>query len=91
MSLIPRNHLNRIQNYQLMQLISAEFPSQGVSDDNFAIYASTKLGFTVNGRNVHGARNDLGIPPAVRKASTIAERLEELENRIAKLEKEWQS
>lgn len=87
----PRNHLNRAQNFQLMQLIQKEFAEQKLSDDAFAVYASTKLGFTINGRNVHGARNDLGIEPAVRKVLTVIERVEALEARVSKLEKEWQS
>lgn len=74
-----------------MQLIQKEFAEQKLSDDAFAVYASTKLGFTVNGRNVHGARNDLNIEPAVRKVLTVIERLETLEARVAQLEKEWRS
>lgn len=90
---VPRLRLNRMQTFQLMQLIQEEFVKQGVSDETFAAFATEKLGFIVNDRNVQGCRTDLGIESVLRatQPKTVLARLEALEARIAQLEKEWRS
>lgn len=90
--MISRNTLKRIEALQLMQLLQSEFKTHGGSDETFAAMATERLGFKVNDRNVHGLRVELGIEPNLRPGRlTILDRLDALEARLSKLEKEWQS
>jgi len=85
----PRNSLSTVQSARLVNLIETEFVSSGKSDEDFGKYASEKLGFEVNPRNVHTRRGELGIPShreAAKAAGSILiepERIEALERQLA--------
>ena len=59
---MDRSHLTSVQSARVIVLIEAEYVSSGKNDREFAAYASEKLGFPVNERQLHNRRIELGIP-----------------------------
>lgn len=79
------NKLTMVQSYELIGLIKAEFAERKETDDAFARYATSKLGFEVAGVSVTTRRQQLGIPGTnvhVVKSDSVAA----LEARVAALE-----
>lgn len=85
----PHNALDGNQRYQLNKLVEAEFPTAEKTDQQFAEYASSKLGFWVNGNNVVGARKATKVAPYMPPPSTaLPDRVEALERKVAELQSE---
>lgn len=87
----PTRHINKLKHaeqFRLMKLVEAEFTERRQTDDEFAAYATDALGIKVNGNNVFGAREALGIESSRVKmsASTIESRLVLVEKRLAAVE-----
>lgn len=84
-------YLSSVEFFKFAQLLQDEFAAKGMTDPEFAKYASEKLGFDVNKDHVGNTRRDFGIPSAraiaaATKPETIADRLGVLERKVAALE-----
>lgn len=93
MSRKPAEKLNMLQSSKLLVLIEADFVSLDKTDEEYAKYASEKLGFSVNADHIATRRRQLGIerkrPVAVAgDLLALSERVEALERQHAADEKE---
>jgi hypothetical protein len=77
------NKLKHADQFKLMKLVEAEFTERRQTDDEFAVYATEKLGFQVKGSNVFGAREALGIESSRAKMSASS-----MESRLVMVESE---
>lgn len=79
-------------SYKLMKLIEEQYTQKNTNDAQFAVYASSILGETINTDHVRNRREDLGIPNNRQKNThnrsndALFELIKELEKRVAKLE-----
>ena len=88
-------NLSLADSYKLMKLLEVEYTAKGMTDAQFAVYASEQLKFLVNADHVYNRRAQMGIP-ATRTATTETKKADKnalyekvcvLELRIAALEK----
>jgi len=89
-SKVVRNVLSDKQSFALIKLVEAEWLNRiELGDEGFAAFAAEKLGFSVSGGNVKGARKVLDLPSyhavAHPKRSSSIE-IAELQRRIERLE-----
>jgi hypothetical protein len=91
------NNIGLKESALLCNLIETEYPELALTDNQFAVYATEKLGFTVSGTHVHNRRKAYGIPsfitqpvklvPEPLQAVDPEDRITALENKILQLEK----
>lgn len=84
---INRIRLTFIQRRALADFLEKEYVSKQVNDKTFAEYATTTLGFEVNGDHVSHLRNELEIPLYKPKGDPMT-RLDRIEARLATIE-QW--
>lgn len=94
MGTFGQRRLSPLERYSFMDLIKNEYASKGLSDPEFARYASEKLGIPISSATVGDHRKMLNIPPSYRATggpssnAAISELLENLEARLGRIEAE---
>jgi hypothetical protein len=77
---MARNVLSQKLRFDLWNLVKEKYQELGITDGEFAKYATSTLGDTINENHVWGARTGLEIPPTIPKGNP------KLEARVARIE-----
>lgn len=83
--------LSMVASMRLMNLIETEYANKRVTDAEFAVYASEKLGVEILRDHVQSRRDELRIPASNRGTAGLLisqERIESLERQVLAHEKE---
>ena len=90
MAIKGARYLSMVDSAKLVMLIQNEFLVKKMDDEEFAKYATEKLGTPINIHQVRNRRVEMQIPSAVEirkseKKTTVVGRLETLEKEVAEL------
>jgi len=84
------NRLVLSQQFNLLKYMETNYVSSGLLDTEFAVKASTELGFPLTAANIHGCREALGLKSnrdlKREQAKQPKNRLEQIEQRLERLE-----
>lgn len=79
------NRLGLIENMHLCNLIAAEYTTKGLTDSEFAAYASAKLEFKCHEGHIQHRRAALNIAATCQREVSVEGRVNLLEKQIAAL------
>lgn len=93
--------LSHKQAFELANFVKANYEAQATTDKEFAVGASTALGFPINANNVASARDVVGVKPtrdvqrernsqtleaALERIGLLESTVEDLERKVAALQ-----